>query len=54
MEHTEVAKETSIMEYLNISVNLRRLFCETLYDRTKGLPRLVHKALEGKYYYDLP
>ena len=47
MNNTEIFENVTIVNHLNIPNDLKKFFCNILYDRTKGLPRLVHKALEG-------
>jgi hypothetical protein len=47
MESTEIYSDVSILSYLSIPPEKVDTFCEVLHEYTGGLPRLVHKALEG-------
>ena len=49
MASTEVFKGVSIDDLLQLDSQKKNFLCELLYQRTGGLPRLVHYSLEGKY-----
>jgi hypothetical protein len=47
MKETEAIKDTSILEYLEIPLDMVEIFCKELHKKSAGLPRIVQYALEG-------